>query len=123
MYSEKAGILDGEEEGEVDLASLAYQIWKNATDGNAKLKKTIEELPDVVYATKSTDGDAASPEGALVYLKNPDESDALVRVNSQGEIVTQSPISILRAAECTAEEAPLERPNCTMMLLEKVLLI
>jgi superfamily II DNA/RNA helicase len=35
LYNEKSGILDGEDDDtEVDLASLAYQIWKNATDAN-----------------------------------------------------------------------------------------
>jgi len=32
LYHEKAGTLDGDEDVEVDLASYAYQIWKNAVD-------------------------------------------------------------------------------------------
>ena len=109
LYSEKAGILDGEEDGEVDLASLAYQIWKNATDNDVKLRKTIEDLPDVVFATKALDTTSSSTEGALVYVRTPDNSDALIRVNRQGEVVTQSPLAILRAAECLPREAPLKR--------------
>ena len=31
---EKAGILDGDDDTEVDLASYAYQIWKNAIDAD-----------------------------------------------------------------------------------------
>ncbi len=34
LYSEKAGTLDGDDDGEVDLASTAFQIWKNATDAD-----------------------------------------------------------------------------------------
>ena len=109
LYSEKAGILDGDDEGEVDLASLAYQIWKNATDGDAKLKKAIEDLPDVVFATKAIQ--AESPEGALVYVRTPDDGDALVQMNAEGEIVTQSPLAILRAAECAPDQTPLERAD------------
>ena len=45
LYNEKAGILDGEADTEVDLASYAYQIWKNAIDANPALQKTIPELP------------------------------------------------------------------------------
>src|SRR5205085_6158641 len=30
LYHEKAGILDGDTDTEVDLASYAYQIWQNA---------------------------------------------------------------------------------------------
>jgi superfamily II DNA/RNA helicase len=37
LYHEKAGILDGDADTEVDLASYAYQIWKNATDRDAEL--------------------------------------------------------------------------------------
>jgi Helicase conserved C-terminal domain len=32
LYNENAGILDGDADTEVDLASYAYQIWKNAAD-------------------------------------------------------------------------------------------
>ena len=109
LYSEKAGILDGDDEGEVDLASLAYQVWKNATDGDTKLKKAVEDLPDVVFATKAIQ--AASPEGALVYVRTPDDGDALVQMNAEGEIVTQSPLAILRAAECAPDQTPLERAD------------
>ena len=37
LYNEKAGILDGDDEGEVDLASYAYQIWKNAVTADPSL--------------------------------------------------------------------------------------
>ncbi len=40
LYNEKAGILDGEADTEVDLASYAYQIWKNAIDADPELQKT-----------------------------------------------------------------------------------
>src|SRR4030067_516110 len=32
LFTERAGILDGEADTEVDLSSYAYQIWKNAVD-------------------------------------------------------------------------------------------
>ena len=41
LFTEKAGILDGDEDTEVDLASYAYQIWKNAIDRDPELEKTI----------------------------------------------------------------------------------
>src|SRR5439155_23991208 len=37
LYHEKAGILDGDDDTEVDLASYAYQIWKNAIDQTPEL--------------------------------------------------------------------------------------
>jgi superfamily II DNA/RNA helicase len=38
LYHEKSGLLDGEEDSEIDLASYAYQIWKNAIDADPTLK-------------------------------------------------------------------------------------
>ena len=32
LYNEKSGLLDGDDDTEIDLASYAYQIWKNAID-------------------------------------------------------------------------------------------
>src|SRR6266487_758594 len=53
LYHEKDGILDGDIDGEVDLASYAYQIWKNAINKDPALEKLIPGLPPVTYATKS----------------------------------------------------------------------
>ncbi len=110
LYNEKAGILDGEADSEVDLASQAYQIWKNATDANPKLKGIIERLPNVVFSTRAHRGTAAAPEGVLVYMRTTDGNDALAWVNRKGESVTQSQLAILRAAACTIEEQPIPRP-------------
>lgn len=64
LYNEKAGILDGDADGEVDLASQAYQIWKNAIDADPSLERKIVALPSVVYATKSH---TATPENRTAY--------------------------------------------------------
>ena len=53
LYNEQAGVLDGDDDTEVDLASYAYQIWKNATDDDPPLRRKIEDLPDVVYSTRA----------------------------------------------------------------------
>nr|MBA3611458.1 NgoFVII family restriction endonuclease [Nitrospirales bacterium] len=39
LYHEKASILDGDADAEVDLASYAYQIWKNAITAEPGLQK------------------------------------------------------------------------------------
>ncbi len=77
LYNERAGILDKEDEGEVDLASYAYQIWKNATDANPELEKTITSLPNVVYATKPHPTSYKKTEGVVVYTRTADENDVL----------------------------------------------
>ena len=111
LYNEKAGILDGEADSEVDLASQAYQIWKNATDANPRLKTIIERLPSVVYSTRAHRGTALAPEGVLVYMRTGDDADALTWVNRKGENVTQSQLAILRAAECSIDEPAIPRPD------------
>jgi len=110
LYNEKAGVLDGEADSEVDLASQAYQIWKNAIDANPKLKGIIEKLPDVIFSTHAHRGSVAAPEGVLVYLRTSEGNDALAWVNRKGENVTQSQLAILRAAACSYDIKPIERP-------------
>ena len=53
LYNEKAGILDGEEDNEVDLASYAYQIWKNAIAHAPSLQQIIPDLPPVAFDDKT----------------------------------------------------------------------
>jgi len=106
LYNEKAGILDEEEgDSEVDLASFAFQIWKNAIEEKPELKKIIPDLPDVVYATKHNDHNAEK-EGVILYTRTADENDILVWINSKGEIITQSQLTILKAAECKPDTTP-----------------
>lgn len=100
LFTEKAGILDGEEDTEVDLASYAYQIWKNAIDKEPELERIIPAMPNVVYSTKVHRSSADQPEGALVYLRTAEGSDALAWINKNGESVTESQFGILKAAEC-----------------------
>jgi Helicase conserved C-terminal domain/PLD-like domain len=111
LYSEKSGILDGDDDGEVDLASYAFQIWQNAIKDNPKLQKAVEDMPDVVFATKAVPLQPDAKEGALVYLRTPDDNDALAWMARDGEILTQSPLAILRAAECGPDEPALERTD------------
>lgn len=119
LYHEKAGILDGDTDTEVDLASYAWQIWKNATDGNPDLKKTIESLPPVVFATKAHKTSAKEPPGVLVYMKTPDNNDALAWMNAKGESVTESQFQILKMAECSPETPPLTRQSNHHELVKK----
>jgi superfamily II DNA/RNA helicase len=77
LYHEKSAILDGDEDNEVDLTSEAYQIWKNATDDNPALKKTIENLPNVIYSTRTHIPTTTQPEGVLLYMKTAEGNDAL----------------------------------------------
>ena len=103
LYSEKAGILDGDSETEVDLASYAYQIWKNAIDHSPALEKTIPALPSVVFSTRSHEATDKMPHGVLAYLRTGEGNDALAWIGTDGVTVTESQFEILKAAECSPE--------------------
>lgn len=108
LYHEKAGLLDGEDDSEVDLVSYAYQIWQDAITSDPTLKKTIENMPNVVYTAKRHEPAQPSTQGALVYLKTASGTDSLAWVDAKGQRVTDSPFRILKAAEClpTAPAVP-----------------
>ncbi len=100
LYTEKSGILDLEADSEVDLSSYAWQEWANAIKDNPQLKKKIEELPDVVYSSRHYLGSVDRPQGVITYVKSSDDTDALVWLDQEAEIVTESQLAILRAAKC-----------------------
>lgn len=109
LYNEKAGILDDDDDREVDLASYAYQIWKNAITLDPSLQRTIPELPAVAYSTKAHIPTAREPDGVLVYLKTSEGNDALAWIDKEGRSVTESQFAILRAAECAPNTPPQPR--------------
>lgn len=106
LYSEKSGLLDEDDkDSEVDLASFAYQIWKNAIDEDPTLNKTIPDLPNVIYATKHNTAEPEK-EGVIVYTRTAEENDMLVWMDTNSKLITQSQLAILKAAECSAETEP-----------------
>lgn len=119
LFHEKAGILDGEAETEVDLASYAYQIWKNAITADPSLQKTIPELPPVVFATKAHQPTEKEPPGVLVYLRTAEGHDALAWIDKKGNSVTESQFAILKAAECALNTPAQPRQEDHHALVEK----
>ena len=119
LYTEKSGILDDDGDTEVDLASYAYQIWKNAIDADPPLAARIESMPDVVYATKAHEPAPNAPKGALVYMRTAQGNDSLAWINEAGESVTQSQLTILKAAACNADTEALPRTEQHHALTQK----
>jgi len=109
LYNEKSGILDMELDSEIDLASQAFQIWKNAVDDDKRLETLIPSLPNVVYSTRPYQGSVGRPPGVLVYMRTADDYDALTWVDADGNSVTESQLAILRAAECSPDTLALPR--------------
>lgn len=102
MFNERSGVLDDEEDGDVDLSSQAYQIWKSATDARPELKQIIPNLQNMVYSTKRTNERLG--EGVITYARTATDFDMLTWLNPQGEFVTQSQKRILQALACSADE-------------------
>jgi superfamily II DNA or RNA helicase len=109
IYNEKSGVLDGEEDTEVDLTSEAFQIWKKATDNNPALKKKIAEMPNVVYSTRAHNPKPVQPEGVLLYMKTTEGNDSLIYVDRDGNSVTQSQLGVLKAAACEPDTPAIPR--------------
>lgn len=118
LYSEKSGILDEDDDTEIDLASYAYQIWKNALDVDASLAKTIPDMPSVVYGTRENPH-AADCEGVIVYARTAEDTDALAWLDAKGKLITQSQLTILKAAECTPSTEPKMRLDKHHLLVRK----
>jgi superfamily II DNA or RNA helicase len=119
LYNEKAGIFDGEADSEVDLASYAYQIWKNAITSDPKLEEIIPALPPVTYATRTHVPKEGEPEGVLVYLRTGEGNDALAWINKEGTSVTESQFAILKAAECSPDTPAIPRTQYHHDLVQK----
>ena len=101
MFNEKSGVLDEEEDGDVDLSSQAFQIWKNATDANPQLAKIIPALSNMIYSTKSV----AEMErgGVITYARTYNDFDVLTWLDTNGEIISQSQKLILQTMACSAD--------------------
>jgi hypothetical protein len=119
LYNEKANILDGEVDTEVDLASYAYQIWKNAITSDPGLQKIIPDLPPVVYSTKPHKSSSREPEGVLLYLRTAEGNDSLAWIDREGKSVTESQFEILKAAECSPVTPALPRQENHHKLVQK----
>lgn len=108
LFTEKSGSLDDGVDDEVDLVSIAFQIWQNAYTKYPELKATIPHMPNVVYTTKSLDyvtkdvrpGAPVACEGVLAYIRNTEGMDSLAWLSLDKRVVTESHLAILRAAAC-----------------------
>lgn len=118
MYNEKSGSLDGDDDDvDVDLGSFAYQIWKNATDANPKLKNIIPAIPNTAYSTKAATN--ISEDGVITYARTYNDFDVLTWYNSEGKIVSQSQNRILQAMACTINEPCLPVQENHLALVKK----
>lgn len=106
MFNEKSGVLDEEDDGDVDLSSQAYQIWKNATDANPQLKEIIPKLQNMVYSTKAVGN--VGEAGVVTYARTYNDFDVLTWLAADGSVVSHSQKRILQAMACAADTPQVE---------------
>lgn len=93
LYTEKAGSLDDDHDTDVDLASIALQVWNSASEDD---REAAQNLPPLIASARAAEGQP----GVITYLRYPDGSDALVRVDESGEVISQSLITVFADAAC-----------------------
>ena len=118
LYHERANILDGDADGEVDLASHAYQIWKNAISADHKLEKAVTSLQDVAFSSRLRLPKTKRPEGVLVFVRTADGNDSLAYIDRYGNSITESQLEILSAAECSPDTPAQPRHESHHRLVE-----
>ncbi len=108
LYAENPSVLNGDETDEdIDLASMALQVWNSASEAD---RRAAEALPSLVSTTAPLRDNP--PAGMITYLRFPNGLDSLIRVDSQGRVVSQSLSAIFRAVACQPETPPLpQAPN------------
>ncbi len=119
LYNEKAGILDEEDDNEVDLTSTAYEIWNQAVKARPELKNIISKLPDVIYATKMKLEGMFENEGVITYHKTPHGVDALTWLDREGRVISKNQMRILKALECDYNTPALGKVANHHALVEK----
>ena len=103
LYNERSGIMDGDDDTEVDLASYAYQIWKNAIDKDPTLKQKVMNMPDMVFSSRLHLPTDKHDEGVLIFMRTQSDTDALAYIGADGKSITESQLEILSVAKCNPD--------------------
>ena len=111
LYNEKKGILDDEDDYDVDLSSKALQVWNSAVALDPSLLEKIPKLPLVCSSAKTFNPSDGKPEGILLYLSTQEGIQTLAWVDKNGKSVTQSQYKIFEIAACTPDAKPQSRSS------------
>jgi len=109
LYSEKSGILDDDDDDEVDLSSYAYQIYKDAVEKDKQLEQAITALPNVVYSTLKKSMKTSEREGVVVFTRTASGNDILSYVNKEGDLISQAQLGILKEIACKRDQPKTEK--------------
>ena len=107
LYNEKSRALEREISDDIDLSSLALEIWRKGIKKDPSLEEKIKNMPNVVHASKAVEKEGQK-EGILLFAKS-HVFNWLLYLNERGESVLEDQAEILRLAECAPETEPLKR--------------
>ena len=108
LYNEQADLLDDELDNDVDLASYAYQIWKNAITEDPQLEGIVSKTAVWSFIQHAPTTRRISSLKARSSICGPVKgNDALAWVNRDGQSVTESQFAILQAAACKPDTSAL----------------
>ena len=92
---------DDTEPDDVDVSSLAYEIWEDATKDDPELKHYIECLPDLINATRSALPD--DHEGVICCATTDSGIDSFAWEAADGETKLLTGIEALTILKCTPD--------------------
>ena len=110
LYTEQARVLEDDGDEDVDLASAALQVWQSASAADRKAAQALAPISAAARPLTGGAGPALSP-GVVSYLRFPDSTDAMVRVDSQGQVVSQSIAATFRAIACGPDTPALPKAD------------
>ncbi len=93
---------------EVDPVSMAYEVWRHASDAHPELAQRVATLPNVVYSTMQST-DAAPDVGVLVHTQVVAGADAFGFVEPNGDQRRVTPQEALRLAQCEPDTPSVAR--------------
>lgn len=108
LFDEEKPFPEGEGDEQVDYASAAYEIWRNAEENNPAMAQAALELPDVTYATTTpTNG---TRQGVLVYTLSAFGVDRIGFTPLDGALSMRlSPHEALQVTACAPDTPALPR--------------
>lgn len=105
FYDEDSELTELDEGEQVDYASAAYEIWRNAEENEPELAEAAVQLPDVTFATQAT----AEEEGVLVYTLSQFGVDRIGFAPRDGAPRRLTPFEAIEISACDADTVPLVR--------------
>jgi superfamily II DNA or RNA helicase len=102
------GKLDEADDGDVDAASYAYEVWQRAERETPELASRARSLPDLVYSTKAG-SDRVESNGVLAYARTDRGFDGFGLSAGEGEPRLMTALEALRTLACEPGERALDR--------------